>query len=333
MSARAKHSAKGETFKVHAGLDEAGYGPMLGPLTIGFSAFRSEEPVDWSTLSGCVTDDPKGDGARVVVADSKRVFTRNPRGERRLETTALSFLSASGHGAKKGLDVVKSAPRGLAPTAEVLGAHPWYAALPQALPHRVPKDELADRQAELIRGLSAAHTEVVEAGVVVVPAGRLNDSFAATENKGATLWSFNSAVIAHLFESFGVDGLDLTVDRLGGRARYGRLLSSLIPFSTVDVLGETRADSRYLVRAEGRTMRVRFVQKGDSISLPVALGSCLAKYARELVMGAFNDHFGALCPGVGPTAGYVTDARRWLGEVERTQPTALQNRDVLVRTR
>ena len=80
-------------------------------------------------------------------------------------------------------------------------------------------------------------------------------------------------------------------------------------------------------------MRVRFVQKGDALSLPTALGSCLAKYARELVMDAFNEHFAGLCPDVRPTAGYVTDARRWLAEVEEARPEALPDRECLVRTR
>ena len=64
---------------VHAGLDEAGYGLMLGPLTIGFSAFRREGTLDWSTLPDAVSDAPGQDGERLVVADSKKVFTRNPR--------------------------------------------------------------------------------------------------------------------------------------------------------------------------------------------------------------------------------------------------------------
>ena len=322
-----------DKFTVHAGLDEAGYGPMLGPLTVGFSAFRRTGPVDWSSLSGAVSDAPGKDGQRLVVADSKRVFTRNPRGAKRLETTALTFLRAAGSDGATPDDLFASAPRALRPIADVQSTHPWYGALPAALPVHADAETLAARAALLTGTLVETRTEVAAAGVVVVPAGSLNASFAATDNKGATLWSYHSRVILELFERFGEEGLDLTCDRLGGRARYGRSLSALIPFSTVHVVSESRSDSHYLVTAGERRMGIRFVQKGDVRSLPTALGSCLAKYARELVMDAFNEHFRGLCPQVRPTAGYVSDARRWLAEVEQARPEALPSRTCLVRSR
>lgn len=320
-------------YRVHAGLDEAGYGPLLGPLTIGFSAFRSETPVDWEHLADAVSDAPSDDRERLVVADSKRVFTRNPRGARRLEATALAFLRAAGSPGACAGDVLASAPERLRPAADIQTTHPWYDALPGSLPIHIDGETLAAREAALASMLTKTGTEVVAAGAVVVPAGTLNASFDATNNKGATLWSYHSGVILDLFERFGDEGLELCCDRLGGRARYGRGLSELVPFSTVRVLGESREDSRYEVTSGTRRMRIRFVQKGDVLSLPTALGSCLAKYARELVMGAFNEHFAGLCPGVRPTAGYVTDARRWLADVEEARPEALPARRCLVRTR
>ncbi|MEM9800728.1 MAG: hypothetical protein AAGA20_10420 [Planctomycetota bacterium] len=328
MSAREQAS-----FRVSAGLDEAGYGPLLGPLTIGFAAFRADGPLGWPCLADAVAEEPARDEDRLVVADSKRVFDRSARGARRLEATTLSFLRAAGSDARTPDDLFRTAPETLRVTDAVRRTHPWYGALPDTLPVHVDDEALERHGASLAEALRNRGAEVVRGGLVVVPAGHLNASFEATSNKSTTLWSYHSAVIAELFDRFGAEGLDLTCDRLGGRARYGPALAALLPFATVEPLGEARDESVYLVRAGDGRMRIRFVQKGDAVSLPTALGSCLAKYAREMVMDAFNDHFSGVCPGVRPTAGYVTDARRWLAEVERVRPDVLPALDGLVRTR
>jgi len=303
--------------RVFAGIDEAGLGPLLGPLTLGWSAFRVPRGrVNlWSRLGSIVSDDPRADRHKLVVADSKRVHSRTPRGRRRLEATALSFLAALdpfGLGPRAGADVLRLTPPELSTSDEVYAAHPWYAHLPGALPQHVPADRLALRRKQLATALEQAGIGLPDAGVLVVPAGELNRSFTATDNKATSQWRSVGGIVLHLWRKLADEGLSLFIDRLGGRRRYRAQLEELLPGAAVETRFERPDHSEYLVCDATRRMRVAFAERCEERSFSVALASCLAKYARELSMEAFNDYFGALQPGLRPTAGYTTDGRRWL---------------------
>jgi hypothetical protein len=90
--------------------------------------------------------------------------------------------------------------------------------------------------------------------------------------------------------------------------------------SKVEVIEESPTRSRYVVTAPGRRMGVAFITESEVAHLPVALASMAAKFVRELAMMRFNDHWNGLFREVhgrdiAPTAGYATDARRWLDEI------------------
>ena len=77
-------------------------------------------------------------------------------------------------------------------------------------------------------------------------------------------------------------------------------------------LTEDAARSRYSL-AENAI--VQFMPEAESAHLPVALASMVAKYVRELSMARFNRYWCGRVPELKPTAGYSTDARRWLDEM------------------
>jgi hypothetical protein len=60
---------------------------------------------------------------------------------------------------------------------------------------------------------------------------------------------------------------------------------------------------------------IRFVAGGEQF-LPAALASMVSKYLRELAMLALNRYWCGVVSGLKPTAGYPTDARRWLADVD-----------------
>jgi hypothetical protein len=326
--------------RIVAGIDEAGLGPLLGPLTFGFATLRLPPGEDsvWKILEEVVSEDPKCDSNRIIVADSKRVHSRNPRGRRRLETTVLSFLDSLERGRpRSGADLLRTAPEAIRPRAAEIARHPWYRELPAALPVWVDEGRLELRAERLRQCLDGQGIALLDAGVRVVPAGELNRSFAETGNKGRTVWELVRGIIEQLWLEFGPSHLHLIVDRQGGRFHYASLLARAFPDARLQVGVESPDHSEYQLQEEaegtGRSMWITFAEKAENRAFSVALASCLAKYARELSMSAFNRYFGALQPDLTPTAGYTTDGRRWVRDATPLLKRAGIDREILVRQR
>lgn len=325
-----------------AGIDEAGLGPLLGPLTLGYSLLRlPASPTNvWEALDEIVAPAPGRGEARIVVADSKKVYSRNKLGRERLETTALTFLAQRSVGMPhSGAELLRTAAASMRPRASEVARHPWYANLPEELPLWCDPGRLELRSEALRRALADNDLAVVEAGVRVIPAGELNRSFRQTRNKSATVWDLLGSLLEHFWREYGQHTPHIIIDRQGGRFRYGTLLAKLFPEARVRVGRETPKQSEYRVEAapqdgeQPRRMRLTFAEKAEDRAFGVALGSCLAKYARELSMEAFNGYFQALQPDLIPTAGYTQDGRRWVQDAQEMLERNQIDPDILIRQR
>ena len=327
----------GET-RIVCGIDEAGLGPLLGPLTFGYSAFRIPSAGGdlWTRLEAEVAKSAREGANRIVVADSKKVYARNPRGRERLETTALTFLAQlTGGRPKCGADLLRTPPPKLRPRAADIKRHPWYGNLAEELPIWMPADRLAIRAARLRRGLEASDIQLLDAGVRMVPEFELNRSFEETGNKSLSVMAVVFQILQHLWASYSDEGVRVVVDRQGGRWHYGRVLHQAFPGTILKVKCESPEISRYVLE-EARTKRrmlVTFAERGEERAFSVALASCIAKYTRELCMEAFNGYFSDLQPDLHPTAGYTQDGRRWVEEAAPALAAACLADRTLIRER
>ena len=325
---------------LHVGVDEAGYGPLLGPLVIGVSAFRIDEsvrphgipePCGWRAhlrrrLKGIVVR-ARGRAPRgplpVAIDDSKAVKQRD--GLPGLARGIGLFASALDQAPPAHLEdlIVRYSDREPAAFA----CCPWFEELASVpLPHYPWTGPLDERFAA--RGVQALDLRVLPSD-----APELNDSFDAIRNKANVLGLLSATLVLSILDRHPGEDAIVVMDRQGGRMDYAGYLARVFPFAIVSPAPAPRGEARYRVRLPDRMLRVRFVTKGDRASLAVGWASMAAKLTRELFMQRLNGWFGERLPDVRPTAGYTTDGRRFLHDVGTVLAEEAIDRRLLVRSR
>lgn len=290
-----------------AGIDEAGYGPRLGPLVVAANAVAVPGRIDprrpwpqWHLV----------DAGALRVADSKGIYSSS-RGIASLERAVLSFAQLTSHEARDlegflRLWVMEGA-------GEALGL-PWYSGRLE-LPCGCAVSEIHQASGSLRRCLLQEGVQYLGAWMCVVDEIRYNGILERLENKATLLFGRAALLMQELWRRFGDEGICLTVDRQGGRKFYGGLLDIAFPHAHMDVLLESDESSIYRLRQHQREMLVRFKVRADTEDTTVALSSMWAKYTRELFMELFNGYWLERAGGVARTAGYWEDGERFLAQL------------------
>ncbi|GMV82649.1 MAG: hypothetical protein AMXMBFR7_38330 [Planctomycetota bacterium] len=294
------------------GVDEAGYGPVLGPLCHGLCVLRVPDTASpawhgdlWRKLAPFVSRMPAPPGT-IAVDDSKRVHA-GPRKLERLAAAVAAFLHAvNGDPWDGGVESLLNAE-----DAEALAREPWgRAPLP---PVDIPGG--VTHAAALRACLAAGAVEVVHYRARALPAGAFNRDVERWGNK-AEVNGRRAGALLRAAADFARPGeaVHAVVDRLGGRKFYAPALAASFGGALPRIAEESKARSAYELDWNARRVAVEFREKADGASLPVALASMAAKLARELSMARFNAWFRTHAPELAPTAGYYTDAQRFLRE-------------------
>jgi len=317
-----------------AGVDEAGLGPILGPLVVGGVAMAGPEgTAPWRLLQRHVSKLKHSKG-KVRVADSKKV-NQGPHGFRRLEETALVFWTAL-HG---------EPPTSLSQWLVQLGHDlaplqrcPWYDDLDLSMPQQADADWVRLTGELVARALRKGGCELLEIAVRAVDVEEWNRLIADTDNKSKAHFHAYAEVLGHLLHGLFArvgddDQCHLVADRCGGRSHYQQDLRRLCPDATVHVLAEATGRSSYRVAHARGDATVTFAERAEDRAFPTALASCFAKYLRELMVTCLNGWFQRRCPDLKPTAGYYVDGHRFLADVQPQIDELALPRHRLVRVR
>lgn len=296
------------------GIDEAGYGPLLGPLVVSAVAFDMPMPLAdaslWNVLSEAVCNSPRARDRRIAICDSKKLH-RPDDGIGPIERTALAAFAAWSDLPSTLHDLLaRVAPH----VVDQLARYPWHRS-PPALPLAADAGSIRIAAQNLCR---AGHArDVLPAGIWCEPLfeEQFNRRVDSTNNKAAVLVSLTLRLMQRVGEANPGRDIRFLVDRQGGRAHYGSLLMQAFEGARLRIVEESADASRYQLKWPAGTWSIDFLVRGDSEHLPIALASIVSKYVREACMASFNAFWKRHIPGLAPTAGYYVDGQRFLKEI------------------
>ena len=300
---------------VVAGIDEAGYGPLLGPLVSTVTVFSIPATLTgkdlWKVLSSSISPGRASRSGKLCVADSKKLFSR-AGGLARLERTALTFLHLLGR-PTAGLPQLLSALR--TDCARQMNDYPWYIDQSINIPLAVDPMDLATCLNALRLDTQRNNISFLGVGCQTLLVGRYNDLVNKTRNKAAVLLGLTGRFLSELVQRYASEELVIYVDKQGGRMRYRSLLQQCFPNWDLRILREDPQASSYQMNKGQLAWQVHFEAAAESKHLPVALASIYAKYLRELFMELLNRYWTKQVPGLRPTAGYYVDGQHFLTEI------------------
>ena len=315
------------------GVDEAGYGPNLGPLVVAVSAWAVDSRLE--VLDGLEPFAPEFQAASwtprsafVPFGDSKKIY-QSGKGLAGLNF-ALRFFESIFEGKppqkRPWFELGQLAQEDLSRVE----SHPWYRCKNPAkgLGRANQVDENSEASCRFAREkLLKLGVRLIGFRLRVLDEAYFNECVDRLGNKSDVLGHISLElawkVLGECMDFHSFKGIEIYCDRQGGRKKYAGLISqtyershqeSQVPFCSV--VGESPKTSLYSMRHAGIATSIRFQVHGDSL-FPPAAASMVAKWARESLMEQFNGYWREVVgPGLKPTAGYAVDAARFARDIE-----------------
>ncbi|MHB1425286.1 MAG: hypothetical protein ACYC3I_19120 [Gemmataceae bacterium] len=300
------------------GIDEAGYGPNLGPFVMTAVACRVPDPCRhvslWDLLRPAIRRLADDDEGQLLIDDSKLVYTA--RGLAGLEQ---GVFAAFGHARLGNPVTLNDLIDCLCPDdGDELRREAWYRGV-LAVPIHLNAEDIKLCSSRFEDACAVGNVGCWQVCSAVICSSRFNALLEEGSTKGHVLAHALTYLLrwqrGHLP---GEDDLIFFIDKHGGRHFYAAMIQHALPEGIVFTERESMACSAYRVHNLDREIRLVFQPRADGEHPCVALASMASKYLREVLMLEFNRFWQEHVSDLKPTAGYPGDAARFFQAIRPT---------------
>ncbi|MFM7096762.1 MAG: hypothetical protein ACKO16_05020 [Gemmataceae bacterium] len=306
------------------GMDEAGYGPNLGPFVMAGVIANWKAEGDWveSFKNLCRSASNKKDITRPLVDDSKKAYSKE--GVEGLERTVASFFEL---GQNMGQCLNEKSVHGL----EHLIHEPWFKPEENTFFPGLDPEALYSTNS---RNFASIGFESFDCRFFILPSLVFNQIVEKNDNKGAVLSAGMISIFKHLENLFSSgDAIHGFVDKHGGKNNYSATLQNILNKGLILAGQEGVYESNYKSLGADQDWNFRILPKADVKFPMVGLASMLAKWMRERLMSQFNAYWAEQVPGILPTAGYPGDAPRFYDLIKEKAQALGMTREKVWRNR
>ncbi len=283
------------------GIDEAGYGPNLGPFVMAGVMAKWKGEGDWVEAFKSLTRSArKKQDAKPLVDDSKKAYAKE--GLEGLEKTVASFFNTSD---TLGAWLKEKSVFGITD----LSNETWFNPQEDTF---LPGIESASLHATNTLNFIEGGFESFDCRFFILPALAFNEVVEKEDNKGAVLSKGMINIFRHFETNFSQnDSIYGFVDKHGGKNNYSATLQNILNKGLILAGQEGVSESNYKSLGADQNWNFKILPKADVEYPMVGLASMLAKWMRERLMKQFNAYWAEQVPGIVPTAGYPGDAPRF----------------------
>lgn len=295
--------------KCYVGIDEVGYGPILGPLVIGFIPIVSSLKAD--DFNNQINEFlSKND--LITVQDSK-LFFRGSNKHFKLELEILGFLSLFYNPFTYYREFLSFFLRNKIMWEKAIWLNPNL-----KIPFFTKEGSasiILDKRGIYKKCFFTTTTKIRKPWLFQIEPYLFNRMLESYDTKSELITYSVCGWVRRFVEMYSPDyNLTFYIGRHGGRKFYQRHLYRF--FEKVQIIEEKNAYSHYRVQLDELEANLIFITNAEKKFPIVALSSMVAKYFRELSMHCFNLFWQKYKIALKPTSGYIPDALGFLESIK-----------------